>query len=152
MVKTYVCRECGVEKLFQEYYSHPLTKDWISHRCKDCVKKWRKTEHELSMSRVRDTQRYYNNPLRRLYVLKYHEELKKRKGYGPIQQRSSKYIRKHWLRPKLCSVCWSDRKIIFHHIDYTNAFLWIFCCDRCHSKIHHNKIEYKDFIIDLKSL
>jgi hypothetical protein len=60
-----ICKECMKEKWI-DFYKHPLTKSWFMWRCIDCVLEWRKTEKELSLSRVRDSKRY-KNPKRNLY-------------------------------------------------------------------------------------
>lgn len=75
------CTECLVEKQMWEFYKHPLTKDWIMHRCKVCVLNGRRTEHELGMSRVRDEYRYYNNQKRRDYQINLDKMPKRRLLY-----------------------------------------------------------------------
>lgn len=33
-----VCRVCGIEKPFSEFYMHPETKDGLDTRCKQCMR------------------------------------------------------------------------------------------------------------------
>lgn len=63
-----ICKQCWIEKQFDQYYKHPLTKSWYQWRCKECILSWRKTSHELSMARQRDRNRY-KTPKRKLYTI-----------------------------------------------------------------------------------
>lgn len=63
-----ICNQCWINKSFDEFYKHPLTKLWVMWRCKICVLNWRKTEHEKMLSKVREKKRYEENPRRRLYT------------------------------------------------------------------------------------
>ena len=89
----YKCKECLIEKDLSMFYKHPLTKDWISHRCKECMLKWRKTDHELSMARERDKKRYLENPRRRLYSVY-------RWMYSRCYDPSNSHYRWYWLKWK----------------------------------------------------
>ncbi len=87
----YKCKECLIEKDLSMFYKHPQTKDWISHRCKECMLKWRKTEHELSLSRIRDKRRYLENPRRRLYSVY-------RWMYSRCYDPSNSHYKNYWWR------------------------------------------------------
>lgn len=52
-----ICKQCLQEKEEILFYSHPLTKDKLLSKCKECVKLGRKTEHERFLSRLRDKKR-----------------------------------------------------------------------------------------------
>lgn len=69
-IKYLKCKQCLEYKNISsnEWYKHNEWFMWVLWRCKACIKQWRKTEHELSMARKRDSDRYYNNSKRRNYI------------------------------------------------------------------------------------
>lgn len=152
------CKECWKFKEITNvfWYKHNEWFMWVLWRCKDCIKKWRTSDKELKMARVRDRDRYYNNVKRRNYVFTSSKERRKRKWYGKIHSDAQNIIKRKYWRPNKCSVCnnivdWINiLRIVFHHPDYTKPFEWVFCCDVCHSKIHSWKIECSDKIISIK--
>lgn len=144
------CKECWLEKPHSDYYKHPLTKDWIMHRCKYCVKKWRQTEHELIMARKRDIERYKNNQKRREYTQERTNRTRKQKWYWKVHTNAERWIRKLWLRPDNCPMCWNHKsmsRIEAHHYDYNKWNEIIFCCKICHSKLDRKIIDYNSCTI-----
>ena len=142
------CKECWEFKEVnsQNWYSHNEWYLWVLWRCKSCILNGRKSEHELQMARVRDRDRYKNNPKRFEYICtrtknktkRYQTENPNRIKY---HERCYKIINKLWIRPKICPMCWYEWRIVAHHPDIN---LWneiVFCCQICHDKIHKNKIE-----------
>lgn len=53
-----------------------------------------------------------------------------------VQIKTSKYIKENNIRPNVCPICNSERRIISHHVDYSKWNLVVLCCDRCHRLIH----------------
>lgn len=155
MVLVYKCKECWVEKEYSNFYSHPKTTEKIMHRCKICVRGWRASEHELSLSRLRDRERYRTDPKRRKELYEAQRRAYKTKWYGSARCKAHKIIKNKQLRPKICSVCkkiydWTYlTRIIFHHPDYNYPLIWVFCCESCHSKFHRNKIDPKEYLVNL---
>ena len=151
--KTFLkCKECWEFKELckDNWYSIKWGFLWVLSRCKDCIKKWRKSEYERVMARKRDNDRYYNNPKRREYIFKSSTERRKRKWYANIHLKTDRLINKLWIRPCVCSICWWGKRVVSHHPDYSKPFEVVFCCDICHSKIHHWEISNIDeYIIDL---
>lgn len=137
--KTFLkCKQCNVFKEINKdnRYYHNEWFLWVLWRCKECIKAWRKTEHERSMSRARDRNRYYNNSERREYIFKSSKERRKRKWYWSIHSKTARHIRKMWIRPLSCPICWCGWRIIAHHPDYSKWNEIVFCCQICHDKIH----------------
>lgn len=147
------CKQCEDFKLLNKeyWYKHNQWYMWFLWRCKECILKWRKTEHELSMSRKRDFHRYYFNQKRRSFVYENTSKRRKEKWYSNIHSKTSRYIKKNWKRPSICSVCLINKdRIEAHHFDYNQWNKIIFCCSLCHSKLDMWKINYKDYpIIDI---
>ena len=148
------CKECWKIKEVNDEnrYKH---KEWflgVLWRCKECIKKWRRSEKERIMARKRDRDRYYNNPERRMYIFKSDIERRERKWYRYIHQKASRWIRKLNIRPEKCPFCRRKARIVAHHYDYSKPLSIVFCCDICHSKIHHNIIkDISKHIVDLDS-
>lgn len=56
------------------------------------------------------------------------------------------------LKPNNCCICdKTDVNLEGHHFNYKSPFNVIFCCIRCHSKIHHNLLtdEEKNKYLDI---
>jgi len=149
-----ICKECLIEKELTEFYKHPQGVQWTLPRCKECIKKWRKSERELEMSRERDRERYKNNPKRRAYIF----EQAKRKRNDPEYKHKryaqwviNNFFRKNpYKKPSECIVCKSVDNIEMHHTDYERPNIIIPLCSRCHSKEHSWRwLVNKDMEIDI---
>ena len=92
------CKECCIDKELSGYYRHPQWRLWVLSRCKDCIKKWRKSEREKEMARIRDKDRYYNNQKRRKYCF---DRSSKWAKDNPVKRKAqssvNNYYKKHWL-------------------------------------------------------
>ena len=66
------CKQCNSFKELsnENRYKHREWFMWVLWRCKECIKLWRKSEKEKSMSNIRDKKRYYYNNRRRLYCIR----------------------------------------------------------------------------------
>lgn len=56
-----------------------------------------------------------------------------------FHQKAIQFVKRHWLRPTECPICWSNKNIVIHHPSYDNYDDWskiIFCCQNCHKGIH----------------
>lgn len=142
--KTFLkCKQCNTFKELNDvnWYKHKEGFMWVLWRCKECIKAWRKTEHEREMARKRDMDRYYNNPERRAYIFETSTERRKRKWYWALHLKTGRYIKKAWLRPDKCPICGYEWRIIAHHPSYEKRNEIAFCCQPCHDKIHQGEIE-----------
>ena len=155
------CKECWEfkELNLDNWYKHSQWFMWVLWRCKECIKRWRGTEHELAMARIRDRNRYYSDDgkrklwqkkwykeyIKRDYVSKkrydYNKKRNKEMWYKNIHLRTYRLIKKLWIRPHICPICNQQKKVVAHHPDYTKENEIVFCCDECHFKIHSWKIE-----------
>lgn len=137
------CKQCKVFKEISKdnRYYHKQWFLWVLWRCKECILAWRKTEHELEMARKRDAFRYHNNTKRRDCIYKSSRERRKRKWYHNIHLKTSRKIKKLWIRPLVCPICWYRWRIISHHPDYSKWYEIVFCCQICHDKIHRWKVK-----------
>lgn len=148
------CKECLEFKELSNdlWYKHNEWFMWVLWRCKECIKNWRKTDHELCMARKRDSDRYYNNPIRRKYIYVSSRIRRKEKWYTAIHLACSRAIKKLWIRPSICSICKKENKRIeAHHYNYEYPFKIIFCCKICHSKLDRWITDYnKCDIVDIE--
>lgn len=95
----YIWKQCWLSKDSSLYYKHPLTKNGLMWRCKECVNDWRKSEHERKLSRIRDKNRYENNDRRRLYSIR-------RWLNARCYDKSNSHYRWYWL--KWITVWWES--------------------------------------------
>lgn len=82
----------------------------------------------------RRREKYYST--HRDQYLQMQRKRKRESGYEPIRTRTRNLIRKLWIRPKQCPICWAERKIEAHHPDYNKWYEVVFCCTKCHQRIH----------------
>lgn len=136
-----VCKICNINKedTKENWYFYGWKRWWL--KCKSCILEWRKSEHEMSMARERDRERYNNSPERREYVSKLARDRRKRKWYGNVHRKTEERINELSIRPDTCPICWSNSRIIAHHPDYSKIYEIVFCCQICHDKIHKWKID-----------
>lgn len=149
------CKWCNEFKEINKTnrYSHKQWFMWVRWKCIDCIKKYFSSETSLERSRIRDRRRYYENKKRRSYIFEKSTLHRKIKWYGNIHLKASRLIKKLWIRPDICPICWiykDKSRIEAHHIDYNYWNKIIFCCSICHSKLDMWKIKPEDCnIIDL---
>lgn len=150
--KTFLkCKQCNVFKELNNcnWYKHKQWFLWVSWRCKECILAWRKTEHELEMARKRDYNRYHNNIERRKYQQEKSSLKRKEKWYWHIHTKTERTISKLGIRPSVCQFCWRSDRILAHHPNYNERYNIVFCCQRCHNKIHKGNIniEWKNIYL-----
>ena len=50
-----ICKKCGIEKEFKEFYKHKLMKDGFNNDCKVCISEyWKSTEVKIRRKINRD--------------------------------------------------------------------------------------------------
>jgi len=138
------CKECNILKDINDFYKHPQWKNGVLWRCKECIKRWRKSKREKIMSRKRDTNRYHNNIKRNIFC---RVQSKNWKIINPektkAQQSVNNYYR--WIRknekPTSCCVCGESWRIHMHHKDYNFSNKVYPLCPICHSNFHIWNIE-----------
>lgn len=138
--KLYVkCSKCWSLKAAEDFpKTNRKYRFWIPSQCKDCrskstsvsFKKHHKRVNEYNKQQIKqNTEKYWFN--RHSFHMKAYR-LAKKIGY-----------------PEVCSICWKKNKIHIHHPFY-NSFndrsKIIFCCCKCHNKIHNNEIQVENFI------
>lgn len=143
------CKQCWNYKEIckDNWYYHNEWFLWVLWRCRECIKKWRATQHELEMARVRDAQRYKNNQKRRQQIYDSAKRRNKRhiienKNWYRDHARAWHKIKKMWIRPQQCPICWHIWRIVAHHPDINIRNEIVFCCQICHDAIHKWKIKW----------
>lgn len=142
------CKECKEPKDLSEFYKHPQWKNWVLWRCKECVKKWRRSEGERKMARILDKKRA-KNPDRIKYST---ENTKKYRAKNPEKRNAHKIVNNYFRyhkkdKPKKCSHCLGWWQIELHHEDYSKPREFIPLCSLCHKWKHKWKIK-----IDIKNI
>ena len=117
----YVKNKQKILKQQKKYYND--NKEYIINRN---LKYYHDTNYlETRRSNYKNIVRHYNQ--------KWEQFHKEHKQY---YNKTGNLIRKLWIRPKVCPICWSNKRIISHHPDYNKWYEIIFCCDKCHRNIH----------------
>jgi len=141
-----VCTKCGQLKELStdNYYKH---KDWFMWYCSYC-KECRKNVYEFDKDLIRTRKHncyIKNRDKRLLYYREYNKrDYVKENHYNntdmhkhSIRIKTQKYIKSLWLRPSKCPICWYEWPIQAHHLNYNKWNEVVFCCQTCHSQIHH---------------
>lgn len=120
-------------------------------------KEWRmlysKRYNETHVNEIRalkkkwnDKNRDHNYEIRKKYMFEYNhshprKKYPRKREMDIMHSKTADYIRKKWIRPTQCNICWAERRVISHHPnnDIWNEIVW--CCDRCHRLIHSGYLE-----------
>ena len=54
------CKSCNLQKEYEDFYRHPLTKDLRMAKCKECIKSERRTPEGREKARIQDLKRAKN--------------------------------------------------------------------------------------------
>lgn len=127
------CKECKKETS-KKYYIKNRSNiiDYVSMRQqknKEIVDWYKRNYRENNKEKVADCQK--KNKETHSKELWYNRDT--------FHQKAIKFVKKHWLRPKKCPICWLQKKVVMHHPYYDSYEDWnkiVFCCQSCHKKIH----------------
>lgn len=143
------CKDC-VRGYYMEHREKikNKAKDYYLENRENVLKK-DSLKREINPQKYRDKSKktYIKN---REAVIKATKEYKKKKSgelwfnLHSFHTRAYEYVDKHWLKPRICPICGSENAIEIHHPSYENYDKWkeiVFCCRRCHKRIHSWKME-----------
>lgn len=136
------CKECRELKELTEYYKHPEWLNGVLWRCKECIKRWRRSEEERKKARVNDIKRSKD-----IDRIKYTTQNTKRwRMENPKKRNAHKVVNNYYRyhrdeQPKECFNCNSKIAINMHHEDYDKPNEIIPLCNLCHKWYHFWKIE-----------
>lgn len=120
-------------------------------RCETSAKQWRENNKEYFLDKCREYRK--NNKLfYNAYMKEYRNNNKdglrakrierdNNKWYVSIHNKTNKLIRKLWIKPTICPICWEKHRIYSHHPNYGKWNEIVFCCQSCHQLIHSGRIE-----------
>lgn len=146
------CKQCVSEKN-RKY--HLKNKERINAYKREYMKNVFKVSHpdykkQYNSKRIK-TDVEYNKKMRekrREYVRNNYATIKEKrkerdklKWYNAIQLRAKRLIKKLWIRPNKCPICWFCSDIVAHHPDYSKRYEIVFCCKSCHNFIHNWTME-----------
>lgn len=158
------CTKCWEWYTSDNFYKSTEWKLWIKPNCKECSRK-KRTQYYWENKDI-ENERYRNYRIRnknkeierhrkyRENNLEKRRELSKRIAKehsedmwfnrGSFHDKANRYVRKYWLRPKVCPICQRSWKIKMHHPYYNSFDDWsevVFCCQSCHWLIHNGRIK-----------
>lgn len=120
----FLCKSC-CNKETREWknkhkdYIRMSTKKYYEQH-KEFYKQWHKQD------RINNRQKYTDM----------NRERRHKKWYNSIHIKTQRLIKKLWIRPDVCPICWRETTIIAHHPDYNKWNEVVFCCNGCHNEIH----------------
>lgn len=156
------CKKCGKEKDTEDFYSSNKSV------CKECLKErtvlWQKNHlertKEITAKQIakrkddpnyeKKQAKYYrewyakcgrNRTKRDLEIVKLWRELNPEK----CKVHSLVEIALKWgkiKKPKCCSRCGDERKLVAHHDDYEFPLKVRWLCYSCHKNLHNSKVSY----------
>ncbi|KKM67249.1 hypothetical protein LCGC14_1472970 [marine sediment metagenome] len=139
---TKLCFKCNKEKGLTEFYKHSEMADGYLGKCKECAKKDATEHRNKNIERFRAYDRQRNKLPHRLKQnakcnLKYIRD-------NPLRYAANRLLRYavetvKIIKPRACSICHKETKILGHHEDYCKPLEVIWVCQVCHKKIHKEK-------------
>lgn len=127
------CRECHNKNSRKHYRDN-------KEKYLDNVRKRRQNNEDKMI--LYEKKRREKNPQKIKDIMRKRKK-KRNKKYGfdttKLTSRANHFIKKYSLRPIICPICWLNNKIEFHHVSYDSEdmwCIWVFCCKKCHEKIH----------------
>jgi len=149
-----VCRDCQIEKSFDEFYKHPKMFDGHLNKCIACVKS-RVTKHrQANIDAIREYDKKRSKNPHRVQAKKDYAQTEQ--GKLAKKKATQTYKAKHPMRyaahiivnnairdkkliaEKNCSVCSSTINIEGHHDDYTKPMDVRWLCEKCHKEWYKN--------------
>ena len=153
------CSKCWEFKTIDEYHKSKIWAFWTVWMCKLCMSSWQRKHYDLNRDyKAKQQQDYYwknkeriNNHKRQYRIDNISTYNQKREKINELiwfnrhtfHLRTINYIKKNWLRPTKCSICWDEWVIYSHHPSYAKFDDWskvVFCCKSCHAQIHSWRI------------
>lgn len=136
------CWKWGDETFF---YNDEYSKFGRSSSCRECRRVRYGKEKELVNKQYRNY--YDNNKTEIIKRIRNNEATHTGNMWfsrWAFHDRAIHFVRRNWLRPSKCSICWREWKTEMHHPSYECYEKWsevIFCCKLCHRNIHLWRIE-----------
>lgn len=148
------CKEC-ITKVQKEYHIKNREKEnkrnaeWKKNN-QDKIKLYREKNKEkikeLNSEYHKNSEHY--KEYQRKYELEHKQKILDRKKkkreemwYWAMHIKTPRLIKKLWIRPKVCPICWEEKRIEAHHPDNNVWYEIVFCCTQCHQRIHNWWIE-----------
>lgn len=157
------CPKCWKWLSKSFFHKDKTTHFWVTSHCNDCrntarnkyywnnkdeenrkYREYRLANEEREKARYKEYRRTHREERIALNkeIAKKHNELLWF-NWGSFHDRANRYVRKHNLRPKSCSICWKQCIPQMHHPYCSSYDDWsnvIFCCQSCHWLIHSWRI------------
>lgn len=149
-----ICKVCGVNKPYSEYYKHPKMLDGHLGKCKECQRSASRAARATNIDAYREYDRKRGGNPDRVAARK--EYAKTDDGRLAGNKAKAAYSDRHPLRkaahiltgnairdgrlvkPEAYESCGSTVKIEGHHDDYTKPLDVRWLCECCHKRWHRN--------------
>lgn len=149
-----VCRLCGIEKSWDDFYKHPKSKTGYDSKCKECTKSMMKAARVRNIEHYKEFDRQRAMRPDRVAARKAYRATEK--GKEAVQRAHRNYEKKqperHYARIAfrnavrdgklfpwpVCAVPECDcTKVEGHHPDYSRPLDVVWLCNKHHREVHN---------------
>jgi len=131
------CRDCGIVKSLEDFYSHPYMADGRLNSCKGCRREYQKQRQFNGLTQFIDYNRLKNNPKRREQMRAHRRDWRKRNPEKRrVHVRLARAIKAQKIARQPCVVCGKEDQIRAHHPDYNKPLNGLWLCAKHHTRIH----------------
>lgn len=106
------------------------------HKNRDKIREYKR----MRWNKDKETRKIWIEKNRELIYFKEKQRVNEM-GYWEAHFKTQWVIRKKWIRPKTCSLCWCGWRIVSHHPNYEEWNRVVFCCNSCHRLIHNGLLK-----------
>ena len=133
------CFKCKEEKELSGFYIHKQMADDHLGKCKDCAKKDATDHRNKNIEKFRAYDRQRGKLPHRIkrnveYTRRYRKDNPLRYAANRLLRYAVKTVK--IIKPRICSVCQKEKRIMGHHEDYCKPLDVIWLCQICHKKLH----------------
>lgn len=136
------CFKCNKDKELSGFYVHKYMADGYLGKCIECTKKDVLEHRKKNIERIRAYDRERGKLPHRIkgcinFSRKYRKDNPLRESAGRILRYAVKTCK--ILKPRKCSMCYKEKRIMGHHEDYYKPLKVIWVCQICHKQLHKEK-------------
>ena len=148
------CKECISKKQKEYYFINSDKKKEQANKYRleniDKIKEYREktkehirehwAEYRKNSEVFKEYQReYYKNNRDKIQL---HKKIRRKEAwYWAIHLKTARTIKKLWIRPKVCPICWEEKRVEAHHPNNDIWYEIVRACNQCHQRIHNWWIE-----------
>lgn len=142
--KRAICKECEKEyRLWKREENKEYLKNYYHTNREEMLNKHAEYR-EKNRDKIREREKKYYHNNKDSIMKKWNEfyNISENAVNKKARQKSKQLIKKMWIKPDKCPICWNNEfRIEAHHPDYNKWNEIVFCCKSCHLLIHSWRIK-----------